>query len=1035
MKKKIARVLHSIEIIMVFLAVVIFILASPKTLDYLAKEATFTYELKYKSLTGNILTNIHIKDISYHNNIIAKDANIDFNLLKLLLLQLDIKKIEFFQVDINNLKTFINSIKNEASSKNKKGSILPIIVNIHNIKLNILPYKKDEVEIQKLSIKIKDFYIGSNIDINDLLVDMKSNYFDLSYSGSYKDYFLDIKKFNLTKLDVAKIVKLKDIIKSDRDSNSTIIKFISIKEANISTKPFKKGKYFIESLLVDIKDLDSKDLKRFNAKDIKLDIRTNIWKLKSKGYLKNSTYFSKVAVDLDDKYFKNFIPFFNYNSLNPLDIKLKIDKDKLIGNLKANSKTLLTKKLDKDLKVTIKLLKTYAEFDFKELKLHFNTDSKLTSKYAKDIDLNIDFYYTPKTHIYYSGYVKLKKFKNLDKRVKKLLKGSILTFKGNKKGIKAFLKSNYLTGEYLSSKSYIEPKISIKSKEFFLNELDENISKDIKLSFKTETKLNYKDIQNTFINYDIASNLVNISGRYIVKDNKNSFLVTSSKKSIIKEIDKNINIENILPLSCYLDVKNKSYILDAKNSNMDIKAIYDTKNKEFNTTATLENTTIHIYKQKNIPIKYDIKTPSLKELLKKLNDYYMMPTIPIDADVVLDGSYDKGEFDFHIDLKWLLYEYERYKYFFMEKGSLDAKFSYKTLAISNFNTNAYILDRYRKLFSTKVSTIDFTEDGIKLDIVLNNSIKIAGRLSDTTSITIKSNDYHLVEPEANIFLNLNLRFLSNGFKNSLKGEIYLLKGLLKYKPLKSYEVNDEDIIFTGRVKKKKQSSKNFDISINIVTKNNIKYILDKNKIVFSADITLFKEKKDSLKVYGYTKIKDGVYFSDNKKFELGSGEILFVGKLLNPYLNLKAYYKKEPYFITILIGGRFDYPILNFTSSPYLTQNDILSILLFNTKASTLTNGQNQNKNPALSLFGSSFAKGLTDTLGVKLDRIELSTTKEGTIGVEVEKKIGRKTTIIYQNDLVQTIKIRYQNSKDIETDLTFSPEASGIDIVYKNEK
>jgi len=136
-----------------------------------------------------------------------------------------------------------------------------------------------------------------------------------------------------------------------------------------------------------------------------------------------------------------------------------------------------------------------------------------------------------------------------------------------------------------------------------------------------------------------------------------------------------------------------------------------------------------------------------------------------------------------------------------------------------------------------------------------------------------------------------------------------------------------------------------------------------------------------------------------------------------------------------LIGGRFDYPILNFTSSPYLTQNDILSILLFNTKASTLTNGQNQNKNPALSLFGSSFAKGLTDTLGVKLDRIELSTTKEGTIGVEVEKKIGRKTTIIYQNDLVQTIKIRYQNSKDIETDLTFSPEASGIDIVYKNEK
>jgi len=321
-----------------------------------------------------------------------------------------------------------------------------------------------------------------------------------------------------------------------------------------------------------------------------------------------------------------------------------------------------------------------------------------------------------------------------------------------------------------------------------------------------------------------------------------------------------------------------------------------------------------------------------------------------------------------------------------------------------------------------------------LAIVLNDTIDITGEISDTTSLKIYSSYYHLNEPEADLFMSINLRYFSSLAKSSLKGKINILKGTLKYKPKNTHTVSDEDIVFVNQQKHKKDAKKEFDISVNIMTKNSIKYILEKNRIDFVSDITLFKEKKEDMQVFGFVKIKDGVYYSDDKRFELGSGEILFSGEMLNPYLNLKAYYKKDPYDITILIGGKLDSPVLNFTSTPYLTQNDILSILLFNTKASSLTDSTS-NSNPALSLFGSSFAKGVADSLGVKLDRIELSTTKNGTIGFELEKKINNKVTIIYQNDLVQTIKIRYKNTPNIETNLLFSPESSGIDIIYKNEK
>jgi len=1039
LKRKTARVLHFIEVLIVIFAIAIFLLANPKTLRYLTDQITSKYDLKYKSLTGNILTNIHIKDISYHDKVLSKEANIDFNLLKLLFLRLDIQKIEFLDVDMRNLKEFVNTFEKKSkkttkTTKSKRDKALPISLKIHTITLNILPYKQDQIDIKKLKLDISNFYIGSYIDIDDVKVELLSNYFNLKYKGSYNSHSLMIDNLEVSKLDIDKLLLLKGMFKSDSDSNkTTIIKSLKVSKATLSIKPLKKSKYKIDSLKLYIKDLNSSDMKLYDIKDLNLKVKTNIWSLTSNGYVKNSTLNSKVLLSLKDKYFKKFVPFFDFNSLNPIDVKLKIDKNSLVGEVKAKSKALLTKKLDKNIKLKINSLSSLARFDFKKLSLVVDNNLSLSTKYAKNILLKGDLLYDRNNSIRYKGDIFLKDFKNLDKRVVTLLKDAKLNFKGDKKGITADLKSEYLTGRYIS-KGFLKPTVEISSKEFFLKDIDQNLTKklnDLKLSFKANTTLEYKDIKKTVFDYQINSNFTDIVGSYSLQKNSTSFVTSLSKDTVLK--DEKIKYENILPLKTKVDIKKDFIDINTQNDKLNIKTIYKTID-DIATVINFENSDINITKQKDT-FSYDVKIDLLEDFLKSLKNYYDIKMPKLNGDFILSGNYKNKKANFTVNSNWFLYEYSKYKYFFTEKSSANLSFDEEGLKINSFDTNAFILDRYRKLFSTKTSQLTFSEDISKLTLYLNDDILIDGEFSDSTKVDIKTKSYHLKEPEADLFLDMRLRFLSSSTSSSLKGKIKLLRGSISYKPKNSHEVNDEDIVFVNKKKKKKQDTKNFDININIISKNTIKYIQDKNRFRFTHDLTLLKENKKGLQLFGYIKVIDGVYYSDDKKFELGSGEILFSGNTLNPFLNLRAYYKKDPYSITILIGGSLEAPVLNFSSSPYLTQNDILSILLFNTTASSLTDSQNQNSNPALTLFGSSFAKGIANTLGVKLDRIDLTTTKDGNIGFELEKKVGKKTTIIYQNDLVQTIKLKYQNTEHIETDLIFSPDSSGIDIIYKNEK
>jgi len=80
-------------------------------------------------------------------------------------------------------------------------------------------------------------------------------------------------------------------------------------------------------------------------------------------------------------------------------------------------------------------------------------------------------------------------------------------------------------------------------------------------------------------------------------------------------------------------------------------------------------------------------------------------------------------------------------------------------------------------------------------------------------------------------------------------------------------------------------------------------------------------------------------------------------------------------------------------------------------------------------MMGGAMAKSALSSMGVKLDHLVI-----GNGSIEVGKKIGEKTTVIYINGEVPTIKVKYEHTPHLESVISASEKSQSYDIVYKKD-
>ncbi|MBT8344167.1 MAG: translocation/assembly module TamB, partial [Sulfurovum sp.] len=357
----------------------------------------------------------------------------------------------------------------------------------------------------------------------------------------------------------------------------------------------------------------------------------------------------------------------------------------------------------------------------------------------------------------------------------------------------------------------------------------------------------------------------------------------------------------------------------------------------------------------------------------------------------------------------------------------------------NLEDQKVVLKRYtltyadQKLFSIKPSTVSFEDTTINIaPLWLNDQLKVEGEYdlkARKGMIDAKAEKLHIAHEIVDLDSNIDIKTILDGNKTSVNGKVILLGGNIHYDLSQKTFASDSDIIIVQDIKEKKENPfmDNLSTSVQIKTEKPLIYKKGDINIKADVDLSVYKAEKSELMVLGSVEIlKGGSYSFEGKEFVLDKSYVHFTGNPNKPLLEVSVGYKSLNHLITIMITGSADSPNINFSSKPSLSKEQILSIILFDSEGGAGTNsGEDMMK-----MMGGAMAKSALSNLGVQLDHLVLG---EGN-SVEVGKKLTDDITIIYVNDEISSVKLKYEHNKRTESVIEMNEVSQSYDIIYKRD-
>ena len=402
----------------------------------------------------------------------------------------------------------------------------------------------------------------------------------------------------------------------------------------------------------------------------------------------------------------------------------------------------------------------------------------------------------------------------------------------------------------------------------------------------------------------------------------------------------------------------------------------------------------------------------------------------IDGDLIVKASYlaAKGSIKASIRSKRFIPDNKARIKKPIRKLSVDlsADLKKKALNIENYSVEVAGM----KFFSKRTSKIMFKKSLLKIkELWINDELKIKGRYDaakDKGRISAKASSFKIEHENAKMRISLDLDTRISKGKIDSEGKIYILGGKVFYNMKAKHYASDEDIIIVQHMREKKNSffEKNVRLKLYVESKRSLLFKQKDVKVELKPQMSILKEYKSPVMVLGSIDFRKGGYYNFNgKKFVLEKSAVYFTGKPTSPLLNIKLIYRRYGKAIWISVSGSGSEPVLNFSSSPYMTRDQILSFILFDSE-----NSGNSSED-MLSMVGGGLAKSILGNMGLKLDTLVLSQK-----GFEVGKKISNKVSIIYDQKDESKIIVRVEHSPKVETDISIGQESQSIDIIYKRE-
>ncbi len=1050
MKKRTVQFLGLVEVTILLGALALFALQNPNTLTLFLNYTTRQLDLSYEKVSGNLLKTIKVRNIRYKNQLLTPEATIDWNFKALLTATLKIDEISIKNLDIPLTEAWIRHLRAKFASPKSQGPVEIPEVEVSQLVFSAKPFHMDALEVSRIELQANGIKGNlQHIDIDSFSFLTQSNYADITALGKIQNSELSFEKLWLENIDIPKIAALIKKItagepqKQHKTSGQRLIKALYVDDLIVYTKPLKYRRYDIRHWSLSVRNLASKDLRHFDAAHVYIDATTNMWELSSSGNIRRNRFYTEADVTMNDTYFKRFVPFVNHRNIHPIKVYLTLDKEGINGKAYAKANDLLIKRY-KAYRVNIPEIKAHVTYRFQSHRLKGDIEASLQSLYTPEAMLRGHIYFDPQKRFRYDGNLSVPQVNHLPDPVASLLRESNITFAGDTHNISAQLRSVALQAEY-QSETYASGKLHLTSRVLTPADLGYQklppLLEALRFSLKGELPVKIREFLPLHPTFTIQSNLADINATAsIAKRTTIQARLNKPAKSLYRRLLPRLKEQALFPAT--LDFTYFQHRGDLKLNSRYLKGHVTENFDTNNTDATINLQSAHLELKGDIQrdCNVTLQTSSLREFQITLQKLYDFQPLPMDGEIILQSRITAlSKTETHLDGKWFIYEYKPNRFLFGEKIAGDLQYENGNLQLLRYHFNTY-LDRDRYFFATKPSSLRFQPGALRVErFWINDQGKIVGHYNYAKQygfFKVRARNYHYKDIEGDFRFDTDLEMTLSPKMTDIEGEIRIKGGTITYEHRKIHNIQDDDIIIIQDQQnlREAQEQDRLSLDISIVTERPIYYKIPNTNVKLTADLKVWKEIGKPLELLGIIRILSGTHTQGGKEFELDSSEILFGGDPLNPYLNIHAEHRSDPYTIHINITGQMDTPSINFSSTPYLSQSDILSILLFNSTTQDLLGSNQDSSRAAISMFGTVFAKEIVQNFGIKLDKLVLTTTETGKLGVEIGKKISKNVTIVYINDIVQTIKIRYKLSDHFEADFVFSPDNNGMDIIYKDE-
>lgn len=1049
-----------IEVVLILLALLLFVVTDSRTIKYIAETSLGDSKLQYGSIEGNLFNGLLVQNLSYEKKPLCNAVTIHWNPLTLLYNKITITQLDAQGVELDNVLYLLQNLGSEESNSTFSWNF-SLALNASHFDIN--PYVYEGVKFSSFVLESGKIEVDENltIDTKPLYLKFDSDLVNVTLDAEIKQSVLwvdDLALKNISVKDIGtfssrirakyadeKELKSREVV-NNRAKPFMPIKAIKIKHILGTLKPVRYSDFKIEDAALNLYDAVVDPFNNFEYDVKKLDFKgkTNFGLLQYKGYVKDSNLYAQGDIRLDKHLFTKYDIPLNFKNLKKLPSRLHLNHDAVWIDIDHKAKNLLAMKSDFNLNVT--KAKHKLHYDYRSE--HFTVKSIFSGDmpYAKAFTVENKLLIDEKAALSYEGKVMVKELRALPTFVSGyLVPEAEGTFKGDDENFEMQIESALLSGEF-SMPKYKRGVLRLESKKsnIALNKLINNLPVALaekKMALKSESNFDFQNIAKSTIDLNGETETFAVDAKMTLqKPYKVDFLAQLKDDADFRKIAPMVNFLKLQRVQGSVTVKERLYDVNIKGDDLKLSFMYDSESSMIHSgLLNIANETFSIQKGMDKSLEVESSIGNLHAFLENFKEYYKidLPNIQGSLEAKLKQS---AEGSLRISLKSPNLKY------LSDKGvKLNIINFYDVEMLLHIRKDGRIeIDNYRfkiddnaylnSFYANKKSYLRF-DNGV-LDIQkfwIHDNASIQGKYNIDKSegdLTFVTNAYRLQTKDFDLLFNSHLDITVKQEKVDVDGDIEILGNSISYALAGSGIVEDSDIVIMNDMLQNEESSfKNLKLYVKVKNKKPLKYVSDEINIAFLNELSILKNFNSKMMVTGMSTITNGYYQLEDKRFTLDKSQLYFTGDMKKPLLDIKANYEKEQYVVHVFISGTTDAPIVNFNAEPYLTQQEILSLILFDGTGSSSGKGAE-----AYTLLGGTFAKGLIKSLGIDVDHLLLGQDAEDELSLEVGKKISDNVSVLYlHKDGLDGVKVRVEHSKNFETDIVIQPpNTSSIEFLYK---